>query len=65
MPRGSFQGLPVDKALGKLEGLHTEGKLPREKVPRSLEQRLKSIELTSTDPEAQARAKVLRAKVRS
>ena len=54
----------VDKALGKLEALHGEGKLPREKVPRSLEQRLKSIELTSTDPDTQARAKILRDKVR-
>ena len=54
----------VDKALGKLELLHEEGKLPREKVPKSLEQRLKSIELTGTDPDTQARAKVLRAKVR-
>ena len=53
----------VDKALARLEGLHEEGKL-REKVPKSLEQRLKSIELTSMDPEVQARAKVLREKIR-
>lgn len=55
----------VDKALGKLEVLHEEGKLPREKVPKSLEQRLKSLELTSTDPDTQSRAKQLRDKVRA
>ena len=33
------------------------------KSPRSLEQRLKSLEMTSGDPDVQARAKVLRGKV--
>jgi hypothetical protein len=49
----------VDRALGKLEELEAAGKL-KEKAPRSLPQRLKSIELTATDPETQARAKALR-----
>lgn len=55
----------VDKALAKLELLHEEGKMPKEKVPKSLEQRLKALELTSTDPDTQSRAKVLREKVRA
>ena len=54
----------ADKALGKLEGLHADGRL-KGKVPASLEQRLKSIEMTSTDPDMQARAKVLREKLRA
>lgn len=54
----------VDKALGKLEALEGEGKL-KQKLPKSLEQRLKSIEMTSLDPEAQGRAKALREKIRA
>jgi hypothetical protein len=54
----------VDKSLARLEALHEEGKL-KPKLPKSLEQRLKSIELTSMDPEVQARAKVLREKIRA
>jgi len=52
----------VDKALVRLEGLEAEGKL-KTKVPKSLDQRLKGIELTSMDPEVQERAKALRLKV--
>jgi hypothetical protein len=52
----------VDKALGKLETLETDGRL-KGKAPRSLEQRLKSLEMTNGDPDVQARAKVLRGKV--
>ncbi len=55
----------VDKALAKLEVLQEEGKLSGAKVPRSLEQRLRSIEMTSTDPDSQARAKALREKIRA
>lgn len=55
----------VDKALARLEMLHEEGKLTAAKAPKSLEQRLKSIELTSLDPDTQARAKSLREKVRA
>jgi len=53
----------VDKALAKLEALQENGKLPPNKAPKSLEQRLKSLELTGTDPDVQARAKALRQKV--
>ena len=52
----------VDKALTKLESLEGEGRL-KEKAPKSLEQRLKSLEMTSGDPEVQTRAKDLRKKV--
>ena len=48
-----------------LMGFFIRGKIPKEKVPRSLEQRLKSLELTSTDPDVQERAKVLRNRVRA
>jgi hypothetical protein len=54
----------VDKALARLETLHQEGKLAGTKLPRSLEQRLRSIEMTSSDPDSQARAKALREKLR-
>ena len=54
----------VDKSLARLEALHEEGKL-KPKLPKSLEQRLKSLELTSMDPDVQARAKVLREKIRA
>ncbi len=52
----------VGVALGKLESLQETGKLS-EKVPKSLTQRLKSVELTGTDPDLQTRAKALREKV--
>lgn len=54
----------ADKALAKLEMLEEAGRL-KGKVPGSLAERLKSIELTSTDPDMQARAKVLREKLRA
>lgn len=54
----------VDKSLAKLESLHADGRL-KGKVPPSLEQRLKSIEMTSTDSDMQARAKTLREKLRA
>lgn len=54
----------VDKALARLELMAEEGKLSK-KLPQSLEQRLKSIELTSMDPEVQQRAKELRNKLSS
>lgn len=52
-----------EMALGKLEELCANGKL-KQKLPASLEQRLKSIEMTSMDPETQGRARELRAKIR-
>lgn len=54
----------VDKSLAKLELLAEEGKL-KEKLPGSLQERLKSIELTSMDSELQSRARVLREKLRA
>ena len=54
----------VDKSLARLEALHTEGKLAG-KTPKSLEQRLRSLEMTSGDPDVQQRAKVLRGKLRA
>jgi hypothetical protein len=53
----------VDKALAKLEGLQEEGLLPKEKAPRSLEQRLRTLEMTSLDSDVQARAKALRGRL--
>lgn len=54
----------VEKALGKLETLEGEGKL-KVKLPRSLELRLKSLEMTSLDTEVQGRARALREKIRA
>ena len=53
----------ADKALAKLETLESEGKL-KGKVPGSLSERLKSIELTSVDADLQGRAKALRERLR-
>jgi hypothetical protein len=54
----------VDKALARLELLEGDGRL-KLKLPKSLDQRLKGLELTSMDPEVQERAKALRAKIRA
>lgn len=53
----------VDKALARLELLQSDGRLLKEKAPRSLEQRLKSQEMTNMDLDVQARAKALRQKL--
>lgn len=53
----------VDKALARLELMAEDGRLVKEKAPRSLEQRLKSQEMTSMDSDVQARAKALRLKL--
>ncbi len=53
----------VDKALLKLESLEGEGKLPRPKTPKSLDQRLRALQMTSMDADVQQRAKVLREKL--
>ncbi|MCU0698991.1 MAG: hypothetical protein MUC96_21010 [Myxococcaceae bacterium] len=53
----------VDKALAKLEALLKDGKLLKEKAPKSLPQRLRTLEMTSMDPETQQRAKALRAAI--
>jgi lipoate-protein ligase A len=44
--------------------MEAEGKL-KTKVPKSLDERLKSIQLTSMDPEMQGRAKALREKLKA
>jgi hypothetical protein len=54
----------VDKALARLEVLQGEGKLAG-KAPKSLEQRLRSLEMTSSDPDVQQRAKAMREKLRA
>jgi hypothetical protein len=53
----------VDKALGRLEALQTEGRLVRDKAPKSLTHRLRTLEMTSMDPDVQTRAKALRSHV--
>lgn len=53
----------VDKALARLELLAEDGRLVKEKAPRSLEQRLKTQEMTNLDSDVQARAKTLRKKL--
>lgn len=53
----------VERALGRLEALQAEGQLDKAKRPRSLEQRLRTIEMTSMEPELQQRAKLLRQKL--
>jgi hypothetical protein len=50
----------VDRALAKLEAMQAEALLPKGKAPRSLEQRLRTLEMTSLDSDVQARAKALR-----
>ena len=53
----------VGQALGKLEGMQEAGTL-KAKLPKSLDQRLKALELTSMDPELQQRARALREQLR-
>ena len=55
----------TEKALVKLESMEAEGKLVKTKLPKSLDQRLKGMEMTSSDPDTQARAKALREKLRA
>ena len=53
----------VGQALGKLEAMQEAGTL-KAKLPKSLDQRLKALELTSMDPELQQRARALREQLR-
>lgn len=53
----------VDKALARLELLESDGRLVKGKAPRSLEQRLKTQEMTNLDDEVKTRAKALRTKL--
>ena len=50
------------KALGRLAGLVEEGRI--KKVPASLDQQLRSLELTADDDEVKADARALREKLR-
>src|SRR5215471_16884736 len=54
----------VDKSLRKLESMFEQGGL-KAKAPKSLDQRLKAIELTSMDTDLQMRAKALRERLRT
>ena len=54
----------VDKSLARLEALQGEGRL-KGKLPASLDHRLKALEMTSSDPDIQSRAKDLRGKLRA
>jgi hypothetical protein len=53
----------VDQALARLELMGEDGRLVKGKAPRSLEQRLKTQEMTNLDSDVQARAKALRQKL--
>jgi hypothetical protein len=53
----------VERALGKLEALAGEGRLTRERAPRSLDQRLRSLSMTGLDAVLQARASALRVRL--
>jgi hypothetical protein len=53
----------VEQAMAKLEQLTEDGKLTKGKAPKSLEQRLKTHEMTSLDSEIQSRSKALRQKL--
>ncbi len=54
----------VGKSLAMLEAMHEQGTL-KAKLPKSLDQRLKAIEITSTDADLQSRAKTLRERLRA
>lgn len=54
----------VEKCLDKLDQMAGAGLLTGSKVPKSIDQRLLSLELMGTDPDVQAKAKALRAKLR-
>jgi hypothetical protein len=53
----------VDTSLARLELLQGDGRLAKGKAPRSLEQRLRTLEMTSLDSEVQQRAKALRGRL--
>jgi hypothetical protein len=53
----------VAQALSRLEAMQEAGAL-KSKLPKSLDQRLKALELTSLDPDLQQRARTLRDQLR-
>ncbi|WP_373046538.1 hypothetical protein [Vulgatibacter sp.] len=52
----------AEKAMGKLEAMHEAGEL--KKVPPSLDQQLRSLELTADDDDLRERAKAFRERLR-
>ncbi len=54
----------VEKALLALEVLAAAGALTGPKCPKSIDQRLRSLEMMGSDPDVQAKAKALREKLR-
>jgi hypothetical protein len=54
----------VEMALARLESMAEAGALAGPKCPKSMDQRLRSLELTGGDPEVQARARSLRERLR-
>ncbi len=54
----------VESVLAQLERLSEAGQLAGPKVPRSLDERLRGLELMGSDPDLQAKAKALREKLR-
>ena len=54
----------VEKSLDALEGLAAAGALAGPKCPKSIDQRLRSLEMMGTDPDVQAKAKALRERLR-
>jgi hypothetical protein len=55
----------VEKSLNALEGLANAGVLVGSKCPKSIDQRLRSLEMLGSDPDVQAKAKALRERLRS
>jgi hypothetical protein len=55
----------VEKALSRLEELADAGALSGAKRPKSIDQRLRSLEMMSGDPDLQQKAKALRERLRA
>lgn len=55
----------VEKALNALEAMAAAGVLVGSKKPKSIEERLRSLEMLGTDPDVQAKAKALRERLRA
>jgi hypothetical protein len=55
----------VEKSLDTLTALAGNGALVGAKVPKSIDQRLRSLELMGSDPDVQAKAKALRERLRA
>lgn len=54
----------VERSLARLEELANAGALTGAKRPKSIDQRLRSLEMMSGEPQVQARAKALRERLR-